>query len=338
MKRAQKPGLARAGRAASATRRWALAGSEPSGRGASATVPSALAIAGLDPSGGAGLAMDLRAFAASGVWGAAVCAAITVQSTRGVRAVHPVDPALVAAQAREVLGDLHVRAIKTGALGSAACAREIAAILRQHPGIIGVVDPVMLPSRRIGRGEPLFDPTPMRREPGGRKRSLGEGGDAREAMRELAAAAALVTPNLAEAAFLVGAPLATEADARDAAVALVRAGARAVLVKGGHLRGPEAVDWLATRSGVVRLARARIDGATEIHGTGCALASLVAGRLAGQAPRRGALDDDALLASVRWARARLTRAMRSALATGRGARVLGPFARPPPKGPGPIGG
>src|SRR5580692_4558719 len=118
-------------------------------------LPTALSIAGLDPSGGAGLAADLRAFGAAGVWGAAVCAVLTVQSTRGVRAVRPVPSALVIEQAREVLADARVRAIKTGALGSAGNARAVAALLAEHPGIPSVVDPVMIPSRRAGAGASL---------------------------------------------------------------------------------------------------------------------------------------------------------------------------------------
>ena len=111
---------------------------------------TALTIAGLDPSGGAGIAADLRAFARAGAWGTAVCAAITVQSRRGVRAVEPVATALVLAQAEELLSDLRVRAIKTGALGSADNARAVAALLARHPAIPSVVDPVLVPTRVTG--------------------------------------------------------------------------------------------------------------------------------------------------------------------------------------------
>src|ERR1700744_4496352 len=100
--------------------------------------PTALSIAGLDPSGGAGLAADLRAFGAAGVWGAAVCAVLTVQSTRGVRAVRPVPAALVLEQAREVLADARVRAFKTGALGSGANVRAVAALLSEPPDVPSV--------------------------------------------------------------------------------------------------------------------------------------------------------------------------------------------------------
>src|SRR5262249_47192485 len=101
-------------------------------------LPTALAIGGLDPSGGAGPAADPRAFDAAGAWGAPGCAALTVQSTRGVRRVQPVPAALVLEQAREVLADARVRALKTGALGSAANARAVAALLADHPAVPSV--------------------------------------------------------------------------------------------------------------------------------------------------------------------------------------------------------
>jgi hydroxymethylpyrimidine/phosphomethylpyrimidine kinase len=263
-------------------------------------LPTALAIAGLDPSGGAGLAADLRSFAAAGVWGAAVCAALTVQSTRGVRAVRAVPAALVIDQAREVLADARVRAIKTGALGSAANVRAVLALIEEHPRVPAVVDPVMIPSRRAGPGATLH-------------------GRAVAPLRALAAAATLVTPNLAEAAALLGEPV-TERDARDAAAALVAAGARAALVKGGHGSGPESVDWLATRGEVVRIALPR-RRTPPLHGTGCTLASLVAGRLAAR-PRGGAPGAREIVEAVRWARDRLDRALAAPLVVGRGLAVL----------------
>jgi hydroxymethylpyrimidine/phosphomethylpyrimidine kinase len=263
-------------------------------------IPTALAIAGLDPSGGAGIAADLRSFGAAGVWGAAVCAALTVQSTRGVRAVRPVPARLVLDQAREVLADARVRALKTGALGSAANARAVIALLAEHPRLPAVVDPVMIPSRRAGAGAALHG------------RAVGP-------LRALAAAATLVTPNLAEASALLGAPV-SEREARDAAAALVAAGARAALVKGGHGAGPESVDWLAMRGQIVRIARPR-RRTPPLHGTGCTLASLIAGRLAAR-PRGGSPGAAEIVEAVRWARAQLDRAMASPLATGRGLRVL----------------
>jgi hydroxymethylpyrimidine/phosphomethylpyrimidine kinase len=196
-----------------------------------------------------------------------------------------------------------VRAIKTGALGSAANARAVLTLLAEHPGLPLVVDPVMIPSRRTA---PSAD-----RELHGR--AMGP-------LRALAAAATLVTPNLPEASALLGRPI-PEEEAPEAAAALVAAGAQAALVKGGHGRGPEAVDWLALRGGhLVRLARPR-RRAPAVHGTGCALASLIAGHLAARA-RRGAPRAEDLVDAARWARARFDRAFGSPFAVGAGLRVM----------------
>jgi hydroxymethylpyrimidine/phosphomethylpyrimidine kinase len=271
---------------------------------------TALTIAGLDPSGGAGIAADLRAFAAAGAWGTAVCAALTVQSTRGVRAVRAVSAKLVVAQAEEVLGDARVLAIKTGALGSAANVRAVALLLEAHPTIPAIVDPVMLPSRSAGKsaGARLDGPGSI------------------PALQRLARVATLVTPNFAEAgALLGGVTITTDDEARDAAVALVEAGSHAALVKGGHGSGAEAVDWLivgAQTKRVVRIARPRRK-TPPLHGTGCTLASLIAGRLAAQSSGR-LPDASELVAAVRWARARLDAAIRAPLTTGRGLLVLDP--------------
>jgi hydroxymethylpyrimidine/phosphomethylpyrimidine kinase len=263
--------------------------------------PSALTIAGLDPSGGAGIAADLRGFAAAGVWGAAVCAALTVQSTRGLRSVHPVARKLVCAELDELLGDVPVSAIKTGALGSAANARAIAERLAAREPVPLVVDPVMAPSRSATGA-----------------RLDGERGE--RAVRALCAQATLVTPNLDEAGVLLGLGRAVRSgEARDAAVALLETGARAVLVKGGHARGGEAVDWCALAGGrVERFASERVR-VGEVHGTGCSLASLIAGRLARE---RHDPSDRALVAAIRWARARLIASLRESFSIGHGMRVV----------------
>ncbi len=276
---------------------------------AARVLPTALTIAGLDPSGGAGIAADLRAFAAAGVWGAAVCAALTVQSTRGVRAVRAVPAKLLIAQAEEVLGDACVLAIKTGALGSAANVRAVARLLAAHPTIPAIVDPVMLPSRSAGKtgGARLDGPGSL------------------PALQRLARVATLVTPNLAEAGALLGVTITSDDAARDAAFALVEAGAHAALVKGGHGTGTEAVDWLVVgdqTKRVVRIARPRRK-TPPLHGTGCTLASLIAGRLAAQSAGR-LPEADQLVDAVRWARARLDAALRAPLTTGHGLLVLDP--------------
>ncbi|MFS8070726.1 MAG: bifunctional hydroxymethylpyrimidine kinase/phosphomethylpyrimidine kinase [Byssovorax sp.] len=272
-------------------------------------LPTALTLAGLDPSGGAGIAADLRAFAVAGAWGAAVCAALTVQSTRGVRAVHAVSSRLVIEQAEEVMGDALVRAIKTGALGSAANVRAVARLIERNETIPAVVDPVMLPSRVA-------------------EKSAGarlDGPGSLPALQRLARVATLVTPNLAEAGALLGVTIASDDEARDAAVALVEAGSHAALVKGGHGEGAEAVDWLVVggpTKRIVRIARPRRE-TPPLHGTGCTLASLIAGRLAAKSSGR-LPDTGELVAAVRWARARLDAAIRAPLTTGRGLLVLAP--------------
>lgn len=257
-----------------------------------------MTIAGLDPSGGAGIAADLRSFARAKVWGAAVCAAITVQSTRGLVKVVPVKRALVMAQALEVLGDLDVRAVKTGALGSAENAKAAIAIAERAKALL-VVDPVMRATLERGRRVKL--------DAGLR------------AMRELAARATIVTPNLAEAEALTGVRVVDDESARRAGEVLVANGARAALVKGGHASGEMAIDWFVTNARAVAIAKPRRT-MPDVHGTGCTLASLVAGKLAAM-PERSSSDED-LLRAVRWARARLDRALANPLAPGGGQLVL----------------
>jgi hydroxymethylpyrimidine/phosphomethylpyrimidine kinase len=177
----------------------------------------------------------------------------------------------------------------------------VARLLAEHPSIPSVVDPVMIPSRRSGGATALHG------------RAVGP-------LRALAAAATLITPNLAEAAALLGRAV-PEGEEAAAAEALVAAGARAALVKGGHGRGEEAVDWLALGGGrVVRVARPRRK-IPEVHGTGCTLASLIAGRLAARSGR-GAPTAEHLVEATRWARARLDRALQAPLVVGGGLRAI----------------
>ncbi|MGD0526971.1 MAG: bifunctional hydroxymethylpyrimidine kinase/phosphomethylpyrimidine kinase [Polyangiaceae bacterium] len=250
--------------------------------------PCALAIGGLDPGGGAGIAADLRAFAAAGVFGCAAIAVVTVQSTDGLRSVRALAPREVVAQAGEVLRHQRVLAVKIGALGSEANVRAVARLLGRLPDAHVVVDTPMLPTR-------------------GRARLLSERAVA--ALRgELLPRATLVTVNADEAGALVGEPVRTVGEAHDAARALLATGARAVLVKGGHVgppHGASAIDVLALGDEVVEL-RARRLTVGAVHGTGCTLASLIAGRLAARAPRgaRGPspVDAEELVAAIRWAK------------------------------------
>jgi hydroxymethylpyrimidine/phosphomethylpyrimidine kinase len=261
----------------------------------------ALTIAGLDPSGGAGIAADLRGFAAAEVWGTSVCALITVQSTAGLRSAHPLAADLVLEQATEVLRHQNIRAIKTGALGSPENVRVAVQIGRAHPKLPLIVDPVMIATRTRG-GARLLEP------------------DALEAMRELAAQATLVTPNVDDAEAMLEGRIRDLDDLREAAVALVAKGARAALVKGGHLSGDYAADVLATKGHVVVLRTPRRKG-PAFHGGGCTLAALVAGGLAA----RPTHDEDTLIEVVRWAKRRLTTAISRPRKIGDGLLVLDPL-------------
>jgi hydroxymethylpyrimidine/phosphomethylpyrimidine kinase len=261
----------------------------------------ALAIAGLDPGGGAGIAADLRAFAASGVFGCAAITLVTVQSTAGARAVRVLPAELVAAQAREVLRNQRVRAIKVGALGSRENVRAVARILGDLKDVPAVVDTPMLPTR-------------------GRARLLAA--SALSALREtLLPRAALVTVNADEAQALLDRRVRTLDEARAAATALAETGARAVLVKGGHLEGAQATDVLAIDGDVIELAAHRLP-ALGAHGSGCTLASLIAGRLARRKLPSGKVGRDVLVDAVRWAKRVHHASLGTALDVGKGLRVL----------------
>jgi hydroxymethylpyrimidine/phosphomethylpyrimidine kinase len=229
------------------------------------TARVALTVAGSDPSGGAGVQADLKTFSALGVYGTAVLTALTAQNTRGVTGVHPVPAEFVRLQLTTLLDDVTVHATKTGMLGSAAVVREVAAVLGGRRAGPVVVDPVMVATS----GDRLIDD------------------DAVAAVREeLLPVADLVTPNVPEAAALLGTDAATtEDELPDRARALLDLGPRAVLLKGGHLGGDDSVDVLATADGVTVSRRPRID-TTATHGTGCTLSSALAA-LAAREPGQG---------------------------------------------------
>lgn len=229
----------------------------------------ALTIAGTDSAGGAGVHADLRAFAAMGVHAATVVAALTAQSTRGIDAVHVVPSAFVTAQLEAVLGDLDVRATKTGFLASAETVGVVAdaAGSGRLPNL--VVDPVLVGAA----GRRLFD----------------EEVEAAYVTR-LLPLAKVITPNRVEAGLLVGRPLRTLADMEGAAVELLGLGVEAVVVKGGDAddEGDRSVDVLATAGGVERLDLPRVDTAND-HGSGCSFSAATAARLALGDDVRGAV-------------------------------------------------
>src|SRR5450755_3085058 len=219
----------------------------------------AVTIAGSDSSGGAGIQADLKTFAAFGVYGASVIAALTAQNTKGVTAIHDVPAEFIAAQFDAVFSDLDVGASKTGMLSQAAAIEAVAKGLSRHKAKNIVVDPVMVAST----GAALLAPSAV------------------EALRsKLIPRALVVTPNLPEAAMLTGALLARneqemEAQARE----ILALGARHVLIKGGHGEGDESVDLLIGQGEIVRLGAKRI-GTKNTHGTGCTLSSAIAAGLA----------------------------------------------------------
>ncbi|MDA7947560.1 MAG: bifunctional hydroxymethylpyrimidine kinase/phosphomethylpyrimidine kinase [Hyphomicrobiaceae bacterium] len=233
--------------------------------------PIALTIAGSDSSGGAGIQADLKAFSALGVYGASVITALTAQNTRGVRAIHWVPGAFVRAQLDAVLEDLDVKAIKIGMVGRGDSALQIAERLTGLEGVSVILDPVMIATS----GDPLLD------------------GDAEEVMRgRLLPLADLITPNLEEAARFLGdeAAAGDEAAMLDQAKRLRALGCGAVLIKGGHGGGAEAVDILWDGETQTRLAAPRIES-LNTHGTGCTLASAIAGGLAKGLPLKDACRD-----------------------------------------------
>lgn len=224
-------------------------------------IPIALTIAGSDSSGGAGVQADLKTFSALGVYGASAIVALTAQNTRGVTAIHDVPPDMIGAQIDAVMQDLAVGAAKIGMVSQARSVEAVADALVRNNAKNIVVDPVMVASSGA--------------------RLLAE--DAIEAVRtRLLPLALVLTPNLPEAAELLGAVIARSEDAMaEQGLALQQLGAKAVLVKGGHGDGDESVDVLVgSEGGVARLAGPRIR-TRNTHGTGCTLSSAIAAGLAG---------------------------------------------------------
>jgi hydroxymethylpyrimidine/phosphomethylpyrimidine kinase len=221
--------------------------------------PIAVTIAGSDSGGGAGIEGDLKTFSALGVYGACVLTALTAQNTRGIAAMLDVPPEFVAAQMDAVFSDLHVGAVKIGMLAQSAVVRAVAAGLDRWRQARVVLDPVLIASS----GERLITP------------------EAVEVLKETLIPRALVlTPNLPEAAALLGAaPAETEEAMREQARALLALGAQAVVIKGGHGQGADSIDLLVDRDGAVALPATRIE-TRNTHGTGCAFSAAIAAGLA----------------------------------------------------------
>lgn len=248
-----------------------------------------LSIAGSDPSGGAGIQADLKTFQALGVYGAAALAGLTAQNTQGVREARAVEPAFVRAQVEAVVDDLPVAATKIGMLSDAAVAAVVADLLDERRDDFGLVvlDPVMVATS----GDALLSD------------------DAVAVVRErLMPRADVITPNLPEAGVLLGCDPATHSgELTEQARALVAAGARAALVKGGHLTDDHVTDALATSDGVALITGPRIPS-RHTHGTGCTLSSAIAACAAREGDTR---QSGVRLTTVELAREFLVRAIES---------------------------
>jgi hydroxymethylpyrimidine/phosphomethylpyrimidine kinase len=232
------------------------------------SAPCVLVLAGLDPSGGAGILADAEAIRATGARPLCVATALTVQTTRAVKRWEPVSAALVTESAHALLLEENVRAIKIGMIADGKVAEAVGKLLATRRDLPVVVDPVL----QASSGTLLF------------KGSLQQARDAYLAL----AARALITPNLMEAAALLDLKAQPQdaAGLEEAARALLAKGARAALIKGGHLAG-EPSDVLAMGGAVERFAGSRIRGTAR--GTGCRLASGIAAGLALQQPIREAV-------------------------------------------------
>jgi hydroxymethylpyrimidine/phosphomethylpyrimidine kinase len=230
-------------------------GAMPSDRTAQGRV---LIIAGSDSSGGAGIQADIKTVTVLGGYAMSAVTAVTVQNTLGVLAVHSIPAEVVKAQALAALDDIGADAIKTGMLGDRATVEACAEVMDRAKGVPAVIDPVMAAKG----GAALLD-----------------SGALAAFARLLIPRAALLTPNAPEAEALTGAPVRDLDGQRRAGEALLRAGAGAALIKGGHIPGERVIDLLVTSSGESLLEGPRID-TRHTHGTGCTLASACAVGLA----------------------------------------------------------
>jgi hydroxymethylpyrimidine/phosphomethylpyrimidine kinase len=256
-------------------------------------LPVAMTIAGSDSGGGAGIQADLKTFAALGLHGTSAVTAVTAQNTVGVTDVLELPPGLVVAQIDAVVDDLGIAAAKTGMLSSAGIIEAVAGAIRKHGISQLVVDPVMVAK---GGARLLRD-------------------DAVGALRtSLLPLAAVITPNLPEAEVLLGRPITTLDERRSAAEELIRLGARAAVVKGGHAVG-DATDVYADIDQLFELSAARVE-TVNTHGSGCTFSAAITSYLA-----MGHSTPDA----VRRAKAFITSAIEFSIEVGHGHGPVNPM-------------
>ncbi len=221
--------------------------------------PRVLSIAGSDSGGGAGIQADLKTFAALGCYGMTAITALTAQNTCGVRAIHGIPPQMLRDQIDAVIEDIGAHAVKIGMLHAPEIVVTVSEAIDRHALKNVVFDPVMVATS----GAVLIEQEAMN-----------------ILVRDLFPRATLVTPNLDEAALLVGRPLNSVEDMEPAALTLLEMGARAVLLKGGHLPGETVIDFLMTGSGEKVWMKAPRIHSPNTHGTGCTLSSAIAAHLA----------------------------------------------------------
>ncbi len=265
--------------------------------------PILLTIAGFDPSCGAGTAADLKTFAAHGCYGVAAITALTVQNTQGVETVHNTPSAELRAQLEVLVNDCEIAAVKIGMLGNRGNAAVVAEFLDAHSFAHVVHDPVM----KSSGGAELLDASGIK-----------------FLAAELLKRASVITPNVPEAEVLTGLTIKDVADMEAAARKIVELGARAVIVKGGHLE--RAVDVLFDGNELVQLGGDRVK-TDNTHGTGCTLASAIAAQLA---------SARSLVEAATLAKAYVTKAIEKGYAVGKGRVPLDHFYRqriePPARG------
>jgi hydroxymethylpyrimidine/phosphomethylpyrimidine kinase len=229
---------------------------------------TALTIAGSDSGGGAGIQADLKTFAAHGVFGTSAITAVTAQNTLGVDAWEPVSPRLVRAQIEAIARDIGADAVKIGMLANS----EIVEVVAEALGMFGLKNVVLDPVMIAKGGDRLLEQSAV------------------EAIASrLLPLADVVTPNAPEAEVLAGMPIESREDMEEAGRRILARGPRVVLVKGGHMGGPESVDIAVTGDGTFQLRGERFE-TTSTHGTGCTLASAIAANLALGKPLREALS------------------------------------------------
>ena len=218
-----------------------------------------LTIAGSDSGGGAGIQADLKTFAALGCYGMTAITALTAQNTLGVQGIHAVPPAFLRSQLQSVIEDIGVDAVKIGMLHEPGVVEVVAWAIQHYQLQRVVLDPVMVATS----GDRLIADATVR-----------------VLVDQLFPLATVITPNLDEASLLLGRPIAAVSDLSGAAQALLSQGARAVLLKGGHLPGDQVVDVLARPGHVDMVLASSRMASRNSHGTGCTLSSAIAAHLA----------------------------------------------------------